>query len=59
MGKTRRERRYLKKIGCLPPTNNEKIVLTSRQLENLITRENFVLCFDIQRYRIIEIQKRM
>ncbi|CAF3871801.1 unnamed protein product, partial [Rotaria sp. Silwood1] len=38
MGKTRRKRRYLKKNGCLPPTNNEKIVLTSRQLENLITR---------------------
>ncbi len=38
MGKTRRERRYLKKNGCLPPKNNEKIVLTSRQLENLITR---------------------
>jgi hypothetical protein len=35
MGKTRRERRYLKKNGCLLPTNNEKIVLTSRQLENI------------------------
>lgn len=28
----------MKQNGCVPSTNNEKIVLTSKQLKNLITR---------------------
>ncbi len=58
MGKTRKERRYLKKNGCLPPTNNEKIVLTSRQLENLITRVRINQMEEDGFYRK-QIQKRM
>ncbi len=38
MGKARRKRIYFKKNGSLPPANNEKIVLTPKELENLITR---------------------
>ncbi len=38
MGKARRRRIYFNKNRCLPPANNEKIVLTSEQLGNLITR---------------------
>jgi hypothetical protein len=38
MGKTRKQRIFSKRHGYLPPANDEKIVLTLKQLENLITR---------------------
>ena len=38
MGKIRRERRYLRRNGSLPPHNNEKFVLTFRQTKTFITR---------------------
>ncbi len=38
MGKTRKQRIFSKRHGYLPPANDEKIILTLKQLENLITR---------------------
>ncbi len=37
MGKARRKRIYFKKNGSLPSANNEKIVLTPKEIESLIT----------------------